>query len=192
MSVYASQRSESKAEFIKVAQNLATYTLDQMKKFPKNYKHNICDRLVNLALEIHEDVTRANSVYMHKNMLEQDFLFREKYFTKARSAIFTMSSLLTIVFAYILKGNNFLGDKKKASTIFKEWARLLNHEAALLKGVVESDKARYKKYQKSPRKSNKSTEQEQEEENVEVLPEHTFDIEEEETPLEITQGNTPE
>ena len=38
MSVYASQRNESKAEFIKVAQELATYTLEQVKKFPKSYR----------------------------------------------------------------------------------------------------------------------------------------------------------
>ena len=55
--------------------------------------------------------------------------------------------MLTITFSLVLKGNNFLGNKKKISGIFKEWARLLNFEAALVKGIIESDKKRYKRYQ---------------------------------------------
>ena len=79
--------------------------------------------------------------------METEFNLREEYFTKARSAIFALSSLLTVTFSLVLKGNNFLGDKKKTSGIFKEWARLLNYEAALVKGIIESDKKRYKRYQ---------------------------------------------
>lgn len=147
MSVYASKRNESKAEFIRVAQELATYTLEQTKKFPKSYRFCLTNDIVRLALEIHENVLRANSIYIYKNMSESEFNIREEYFIKARSAIFALSSMLTITFSLVLKGNNFLGDKKKTSGIFKEWARLLNFEAALVKGIIESDKKRYKKYQ---------------------------------------------
>lgn len=147
MSVYASKRNESKAEFIRVAQQLATYTLEQVKKFPKSYRFCLTNDISRLALEIHEDVLRANSIYIHNNMLETEFNLREEYFAKARSAIFALSGLLTVTFALVLKGNNFLGDKKKTAGIFKEWARLLNYEAALVKGIIESDKKRYKKYQ---------------------------------------------
>lgn len=146
MSVYASQRNESKAEFIKVAQELATYTLEQTKKFPKSYRFCLTNDIVRLAMEIHEDVLRANSIYLYKNMTEMEYNLREEYFTKARSAIFALSSMLTITFSLILKGNNFFGNKKQTSTIFKEWARLLNYEAALVKGIIESDRKRYKKY----------------------------------------------
>ena len=147
MSVYASKRNESKAEFIRVAQQLATYTLEQVKKFPKSYRFCLTNDIVRLALEIHEDVLRANSIYLHNNIMETEFNLREEYFTKARSAIFALSSLLTVTFSLVLKGNNFLGDKKKTSGIFKEWARHLNYEAALVKGIIESDKKRYKRYQ---------------------------------------------
>lgn len=147
MSVYASQRNESKAEFIRVAQELATYTLEQIKKFPKSYRFCLTNDIVRLAMEIHEDVLRANSIYIYKNMSESEFNLREEYFLKARSAIFALSSMLTITFSLVLKGNNFFGNKKKTSGIFKEWARLLNYEAALVKGIIESDKKRYKKYQ---------------------------------------------
>lgn len=147
MSVYASQRNESKAEFIRVAQELATYTLEQIKKFPKSYRFCLTNDIVRLAMEIHEDVLRANSIYIYKNMSESEFNLREEYFLKARSAIFALSSMLTITFSLVLKGNNFFGNKKKTSGIFKEWARLLNYDAALVKGIIESDKKRYKKYQ---------------------------------------------
>lgn len=116
-------------------------------------------------------------------MLEVEFNLREEYFAKARSAIFAMSSLLTVTFSLVLKGNNFLGDKKKTSGIFKEWARLLNFEAALVKGVIESDKKRYKRYQnqkssKAKPKAKGEVELKQPDESEVVLPEETFDIEE--------------
>lgn len=183
MSVYASKRSESKAEFIHVAQELATYTLEQVKKFPKSYRFNLTNDIVRLAMEIHEDVLRANSIYLHSNMLEVEYNLREEYFAKARSAIFALSSLLTITFSLVLKGNNFLGDKKKTSNIFKEWARLLNFEAALVKGIIESDKKRYKRYQnqklpksKQNAKAKSDAETDTKDESEVVLPEETFDI----------------
>lgn len=180
MSVYLSQRSESKAEFIRVSQDLAVYTLEQVKKFPKSYRFCLTNDLTKLALEIHENVCRANSIYIHKNMSEMEFNMREKYFVQAKSAIYVMSSLLTVTYALIIKGNNFLGDKKHTSHIFKEWARLLNYETSLVKGVVESDKKRYKRYQKSGKTSDKKkneNETEPQDENEIVLPEETFDIE---------------
>ena len=179
MSVYASKRSESKAEFVRVAQELATYTLEQIKKFPKSYRFCLTNDIVRLALEIHENVLRANSIYIHKNMSEKEFELREEYFAKARSAIFAMSGLLTITFSLVLKGNNFLGDKKQTSNIFKEWARLLNYEAALVKGIIESDKKRYKRLQKSPQ-SKENTETAEQNEGEIVLSEKTFDIDESE------------
>lgn len=178
MSVYASQRSESKAEFIRVAQELATYTLEQVKKFPKVWKRDLVDRLLNSALNIHEYVTKANSYYIHQGMLEIDFIERERLLGKARAEIFSMSSLLTIVFSFVLKGNNFLGDKKKTSNMFKEWARLLNYESALIKGIIESDKKRYRRYQQKSMKSKSPKVIEQIEESEVILPEETFNIEE--------------
>ena len=58
-----------------------------------------------------------------------------------------MSGLLTVVFDMVLQGNNFLGDKEKMSNMFQEWARLLNLEHKLIKGVIDSDKNRWKSYQ---------------------------------------------
>lgn len=177
MSVYASQRSESKAEFIRVAQELATYTLEQVKKFPKAWKRDIVERILNAALDIHEYVTKANSYYIHKNMLEVDFIERERLLSKARAEIFHMSSLLTIVFSFVLKGNNFLGDKKKTSTMFKEWARLLNFEAALIKGIIESVQKRYKRNQQKSTNSKVNNHADQDKESEVILPEETFNIE---------------
>ena len=55
MSVYASKRSESKVEFLRVAQQLAVYTLKQTKKFPKSYRFNLTNDIVRLSMEIHEN-----------------------------------------------------------------------------------------------------------------------------------------
>ena len=145
MSVYVSQRSVSGQEFLKNATALVKYTIQKTKKFPKSMQFTFTNRLVNLSLDVHENVSRANSVYINNRMPEEDFRFREMCLIKARSAIFSMSSLLTILFSMCMEGNNFLGDKKQTVSTFKEWARLLNYEAALLKGLIESDKKRYKR-----------------------------------------------
>ena len=166
MSVYASKRSESKVEFLRVAQQLAVYTLKQTKKFPKSYRFNLTNDIVRLSMEIHENVLRANSIYIHKGMSNDEFRLREIYFSKAKSSIF----------ALVLEGNNFLGDKKSASNVFKEWARLLNYEAALLKGVVDSDRKRYKSYQRNGKVKDAKEEIADAVENEIVLPEETFDL----------------
>lgn len=175
MSVYASKRSESKVEFLRVAQQLAVYTLKQVKKFPKSYRFNLTNDITKLAMEIHENVLRANSIYVHKGMTEDEFRLRAVYFTKAKSAIYALSSLLTITFSLALEGNNFLGDKKTTSNMFKEWARLLNYETALIKGVVDSDKKRFKSYQKGNQIKEKISDIPTIDNEI-VLPEETFDL----------------
>lgn len=52
MSVYASKRSESKVEFLRVAQQLAVYTLKQTKKFPKSYRFNLTNDIVRLSIDV--------------------------------------------------------------------------------------------------------------------------------------------
>lgn len=62
--------------------------------------------------------------------------------------------------------------------MFKEWARLLNFEAALLKGIIESDKKRYRRYQQKSTKAKVQKEPEHKEENEVILPEETFNLDE--------------
>lgn len=149
MSVYKSKRTVSKMEFIKTGQQIATYTIKQLKKFPKSYRFNIVNDLYRLSIEIYENSLKANSIYMNKNMTEAEYLLRKEYLFKSKSAIFAMSGLLTVVFDMVLQGNNFLGEKEKTSNMFQEWARLLNLEHRLIKGVIDSDKKKWKEYQKS-------------------------------------------
>lgn len=147
MSVYKSRRKESTMEFLKVGQALCVYTIKQLKKFPKSFRFNLVNDIYRLGIEINENVLRANAIYMHKNMTEMEYLMRREHLFKAKSAIFAMSGLLTITFDFVLQGNNFLGDNKKAGKIFQEWARLLNTEHRLIKGVIDSDKKRWKSFQ---------------------------------------------
>lgn len=157
MSVYKSRRGTSTMEFIRVGQQLATYTMEQIKKFPKSYKFNLVSDLYRLSSEIHENVLRANAIYVSKNMEEVDFLLRRKYLLQAKSSVFAMTGLLTVTFNLMMKGNNFLGDKDRMSNMFQEWARLLNLEHKLIKGVIESDKKKWKSYKSKPSNNEEST-----------------------------------
>ncbi len=172
MSVYKSKRNVSKIEFIKIGQQINVYTIEQIKKFPKSYRFTIVNDLYRLSTEIHENVLRANAIYMHKNMEKSEYLLRRTFLFKAKSAIFAMSGLLTVVFDMLLKGNNFLGNKEKMSNIFQEWARLLNLEHRLIKGVIESDQKRWKNFQKSK----ETTEEIMDKDCEEILSETEFVI----------------
>ena len=61
--------------------------------------------------------------------------------------------------------------------MFKEWARLLNFEAALIKGIIESDKKRYKRNQQKSTNSKVNNHADQDKESEVILPEETFNIE---------------
>lgn len=149
MAVYASKRKKSPVEFQRVAQDLAVYTAQQIKKFPKGQRHIFANDIMRLAIEIHENVMRANAIYLHKGISHEDFQLRESYFTKAKTAIFAMSSLLTVTLTYLLQGNNFFGTREDTAKVFEHWGSLLNQEAELVKAVQSSDYERYKKYQKA-------------------------------------------
>jgi len=105
--------------------------------------------IMRLGLEIHEDVMRANAIYLHKNISEEEYKQREAYLTQAKTAIFALSSLLSVTLTFILQGNNFFGSKDDAAKIFEHWGELLNQEAGLVKALMTSDADRYKKYQQA-------------------------------------------
>lgn len=148
MSVYASKRKESKVEFLRVAQDLTVYTARQIKKFPKAQRFIFADEILRLSIEIHDNIMRANSIYVHKGMSEMEFNMRREYLIKARSAIFSMSSLLTVTLTFLLEGNNFFGSKEDAAKVFEAWAEYLNKESVLIKAVMTSDIERYRQYTK--------------------------------------------
>lgn len=152
MSVYKAQREESHIEFLRVAQDIAVYTAQQVKKFPKAQRHIFANDIMRLGLEIHEDIMRANAIYLHKGISVEEYKLRKEYFIKARGAIFAMSSLLSVTLSFLLQGNNFFGSKESASKVFEHWAELLNKEAGLIKAIQSSDAERYKKYQQAKEK----------------------------------------
>lgn len=86
MSVYVSQRSVSQQEFLKNATALVRYTIQKTRKFPKSMQFTFTNRIVNLALDIHENVSRANSVYIYDRMPEEDFRFRETCFAQCAAS----------------------------------------------------------------------------------------------------------
>lgn len=149
MSVYVSKRNEAKPEFLMIAQELLIFTIKNVRRFPKSYHYPLTNDLLKLANEIHEYVLKANSIYLHKGITEEDFKLRERYITMARSSLVALSGKLTVTFKLVNEGNNFFESKADYSYMFQKWIDLVNSEMDKLKGLAESDRKRWKGYQKN-------------------------------------------
>ena len=149
MSVYVSKRNQAKPEFLMIAQDLLIFTIKNVRRFPKSYHYPLTNDLLKLANEIHEYALKANAIYVHKNMTEEDFKLRERYITLAKSSLVALSGKLTVTFKLVNEGNNFFENKADYSYMFQKWVDLVNSELDKLKGLTESDRKRWKSYQKS-------------------------------------------
>lgn len=79
MSVVKSKQSEGKLVAITKARELCEYTLKicaNEKNFPKRYRWCLTSKIVESAMNIHNGVNMANSVYVRD---EADFLLRKRY-----------------------------------------------------------------------------------------------------------------
>lgn len=149
MSVYVSKRNQAKPEFLMVAQELLIFTIKSVRRFPKSYHYPLTNDLLKLSNEIHEYALKANAIYVHKNMTEEDYKLRERYITLAKSSLVALSGKLTVTFKLVNEGNNFFENKADYSFMFQKWIDLVNTELDKLKGLTESDRKRWKSYQKS-------------------------------------------
>lgn len=148
MAVYESKRQPARSEFLNIANELEIYTITNVSRFPKSYRYSLTNEILKLSNEVHEYVHKANAIFVHKNMSEDDFKMRSRFITAAKSSLVALSGRLSIAFKIVDKGNNFYAGKSDYSKVFQSWIDLVNKELDLLKGLSESDKKRYKEYQK--------------------------------------------
>lgn len=129
--VHKSEQGESNMQFLQNAKDLQLYTLHKVIKFPKRYTFFICIPLYNIARRIHENVELGNSIpptNQHEAQMRRDC------FIKAKAECFNLTSQIEDAYDAL----HFSKD------IMKEWSRMIDLEENLLKGLMESDKRRYK------------------------------------------------
>ena len=160
MSVYKSERTESKVRFLYVARELKKETIRITRKFPKSYYKGTVLPLLDLANEVFISCFKANKIFLGVNIDEHDYDLRHRYFRIAQSNLSAFIAELTLCYEFVKEGENFLGRKNKdgkvpsieKDRVFKNWVSIANELEKLLAAVVKSDRERMKKYLESDKR----------------------------------------
>lgn len=131
MSVPRAQRNESEMEFLHNARHLLTFTLRKCKKIPKRFTFSVANKITDLAWEIFGDIKQGNSIYptnAHEVQLRRDC------FLRAKAKLFDLVSKIEVAAEFTpIDGE-----------VMKEWMSIVHKQIALVKGVLDADKKRYK------------------------------------------------
>lgn len=145
MGVYKSQRKEAVAEFLKATAALQVETMRIVKKLPKSYRYIISNLMLELTGKAHVYAVRANSIFVYGNMPPSDFDTRHYYLMKSAGCLDAICSEIGICYALVRENDNIFKSKKQRESTFFDWTHLAVTAAKLIKGVIKSDKARYKR-----------------------------------------------
>ena len=128
MSVPLGKRKPSGVQYLDTARELAIHTLRYTnKKFAKK-DTDIIRRLRDLALDILENVSSANSIFVKT---QKDKEMRRTCLMNARNNLFSLSSLLSVVMEVI---NNEITEYGWTC-----WGELIDKEIKLITGLMRSD-----------------------------------------------------
>jgi hypothetical protein len=81
-------------------------------------------------------------------MSAHDFELRHRYLTMAASAAEALLGEITFCYALVADGNNFFKNSQDYDRVFSGWTEAGNTALKRIRGVIASDKTRYKSYQK--------------------------------------------
>lgn len=132
MSVIKSKRKDSKVQFMQTTLELAAYTVELCRKFPKSLTFYVSQPAAQAAKGAYANVKRANSVFPKT---QKDLEKRMELFQAARRELMVLSSEMDL--AYELQKDNI-----KESAITK-WHDLLADSYKLITAQIKSDKARF-------------------------------------------------
>lgn len=130
MSVVASKRGKSEAEFIANARKLELFTLQKVVHFPKRYTFYLSQPIYRSASAVHQYVKHANSIFP-KNQHEAQL--RRDEFIKAKAELHGLISLIGMAREMFHISEN----------VMTEWMELIKKELALISGEMNSEEKRY-------------------------------------------------
>ena len=134
MSVKACDRGQSNMEFLKVARdieiNIIKSTINRSKKYRFFYQ-----KLIDMSIELLNHVKRGNSIYVEN---QNDIMMRSQEFKLAIAESQAMLSQIEILY-FIFKGDGI------SIKLIENIAEMINKEIMLIKGLLKSDREKYKK-----------------------------------------------
>lgn len=132
MSVVKSHREETELTVITKANELTAYTIkicSNEENFPKRYRWCITSKIVESAVDIGNNIIKANSIYIRS---EDDLAMRRKYQQEAMSETQVLLNMINIAY-------NTFGIK---SNRVEYWTQLVVNVQNLLRNWRKSDSNR--------------------------------------------------
>ena len=132
MSVVKSHREETELTVITKANELTAYTIkicSNEENFPKRYRWCITSKIVESAIDIGNNIIKANSIYIRS---EDDLAMRRKYQQEAMSETQVLLNMINIAY-------NTFGIK---SNRVEYWTQLVVNVQNLLRNWRKSDSNR--------------------------------------------------
>ena len=163
MSVPTEQRSLSPTQFLDTAEELAIFSMEKCKKFPKRYSREITEDIRKAAVSVMTNTKRGNSVYVKT---QRDAELRRRYMMQTYCDCEALVSLVKLAHGlfplcgYLNRdedGNRLKKDlsedeKKelqrreaaKSAKILQQWSAVLYEELELIRKQLNSEWERYK------------------------------------------------
>ena len=149
MSVYKSRRKDAAAQFIADARELRIVTMRVVRRFPTSYRWIVTNKLLELAGEVYAHCIKANAIYVHKDMSQHDFDLRHRYLTMAASEAEALLAEITFCYELVADGNNYFKNAEEYDRVFSRWTEQGNTVLKRIRKLLESDRDRFKSYQKA-------------------------------------------
>ena len=144
LSVPKHERGVSELEFIYNARQLQVHTIRKCANFPKKYRFSISNYLEQAARDIHGEVKRGNSMGVPRN--QHEFQMRRDCFLRAHAHLYDFASQLEVakeVMTIRDESGRAIQEVIDDKALFF-WMEMIRQEIKLVKGVMESDKKRFK------------------------------------------------
>lgn len=133
MSVKACNRDVSQMEFLKNARDIEIYFIKMMVSRPKRYRV-FYQKIIESSMEILNCLKRGNSIYVERR---EDILLRTEQFKRALAELQVLISQIEVI-RYLFK------DEGISANQIEEISKMIDTETGLIKGLLKSDRTRYK------------------------------------------------
>ena len=161
MSVPVRDRNESPVEYVDLGRKIRARVLRYCMQLPKRLTFFIATDTMDHANAIAGETRSANSIYV---VTKEDAVDRRRCLIRANNAIQRLDGNIGTIYDYLMENPEIFAEgmradteeskrerdkkirkgKRRVANATKEIAAMLNREAALIKGVKDSDRKRYK------------------------------------------------
>ncbi len=136
MSVLAGDRKEAAIEFLKNARDIEEKFIRIEINKPKRYKQFL-SKLVDYSMNLLSEVKAGNSIYPSTKL---DVDTRQMHFKEGIGLCQVLVSQVEVL-------HDIFGNDGLSIGEVREIAEMINKEIRLIKGIITSDKERFKKYE---------------------------------------------